>query len=1041
MYRSTRLLSFLLAAACGAGWALPAEVTKQRLERLVRALSHPEFGERERAAEELIAIGPPALDAVRPLLRSEGGETLYRARRVFHAVRGFGPAAEEHIRSVCDTLKTKPLAEGGEALSAILEAGPAAVAFALELLGKAGGEHAGRFREELIVRKNLRDVREGRSWGGPEALRGTGAWGRKLLARAAADGNESPPLRLFALNALRQLAPDEVKETALALLRDAVSPVRQAAVLHLTELVKPEDFRLVARHEARIPGRSFLEGRTLTAQLAGELKLERLRGLLRDKDAAVRAAAAWALGFRRDEEARTSLASRLGDRAPAVRIEAARALGAIGTEEDAGVLGKRLGREKDPEVVAACLAALARLGEKAVPWLSIALRDEDAGVRRRAAKLLQRVKAKNAIHALIVTLGDDDPSVDAAALAAIVSLSDVELPPVLGVGTKKEREAAGRTVSRWWDGTREDLAKEQKLLGELAVEGGRVLKSIADILGEHFLSVKADPNDRTARDGSDKEKDTPPEVRTEELMKVARDAVHDLVSEKKISLASEIRGPLEALLARGAFRDLDDMGTFLGALPLAWERKDYVEVMNRVAKRIVSSLGDPFSRILVSHDAEGRFSKEIVPLLFGGSKTNGVIVRRSGDDVLVDFVLSASPGYRAGLQYGDQIVMIDGKPVAKQSRDELNEAINRKVSLTVFRQGWPRPFLFDLEPEEVFEREPVRFQVLPGKIGYLWLQFFGTGTDTRVEWALREMEKEGIRGLIFDVRNNPGGLVVACTNMIDKFLGESRKITTLKPRSGKENEQEIMSSASETDRDLPLVVLINRSSASASELLAGTLQDLKRAVLVGDRTYGKGIGQQGYTVTGFSDKTVLGESATFYLLSLTTIRYFFPSGGNPHGVGVTPDREVRPAGATGDRFARIYRLARSKDFRKYVESLAAEPGAAALACWDGADSARYPRFDTFYRKLKIAPSRRDVRRAVRRALRAALAAKQSDGECAVADLVDDRVLRAGLEELAEKLELGDLDELFERTLAPPEEKPAEKKADRKEREAKKEPEK
>ena len=120
----------------------------------------------------------------------------------------------------------------------------------------------------------------------------------------------------------------------------------------------------------------------------------------------------------------------------------------------------------------------------------------------------------------------------------------------------------------------------------------------------------------------------------------------------------------------------------------------------------------------------------------------------------------------------------------------------------------------------------------------------------------------------------------------------------------KKQKQEIMSTASETDREYPLAILINRSSASASELMSGTLQDLDRAVLVGERTYGKGIGQQGFQISGFTSKSLLGESATFYLLSLTTMRYFFPSGKNPHGVGVSPDRDVQPWTASGDRSPR-----------------------------------------------------------------------------------------------------------------------------------------
>ena len=230
------LLTVLLV--CGEAAGDGAEKT-ERIGRLVRALSHAEFGERERATEQLIASGADALEAISPLLNARDGETLYRARRVFQGIRGFSPEVEARILKLAGALKKEPVPGVEQEVTAIIDGGPAAVAFAADLLKRQSGEFAAHVRDELLVRSSLRDFRAGRGAGDPSALRGIGEQGLRLLARTARDKTVSPPARVYALNALRQVRGAAAKETAFCLLKDPANPVRQLALLHLTELATP----------------------------------------------------------------------------------------------------------------------------------------------------------------------------------------------------------------------------------------------------------------------------------------------------------------------------------------------------------------------------------------------------------------------------------------------------------------------------------------------------------------------------------------------------------------------------------------------------------------------------------------------------------------------------------------------------------------------------------------------------------------------------------------------------------------------------------
>jgi carboxyl-terminal processing protease len=249
----------------------------------------------------------------------------------------------------------------------------------------------------------------------------------------------------------------------------------------------------------------------------------------------------------------------------------------------------------------------------------------------------------------------------------------------------------------------------------------------------------------------------------------------------------------------------------------------------------------------------------------------------------VTHTMPASPAYRAGILVGDKIVKIDGQDVAKLTEPArmIRGRAGESVTLTVQRLG-------SNEPVEIgpIEREIIRVPSVLGdtrdadgnwiffledhpRIAYIRIASFGQRTAEELDEALAEVTERGFDGLILDVRNNPGGFLNSAIHGVDRFL-ESGTIVTTRGRDQEIRDRYEATSAGTYD-GFPLVVLANRYSASASEIIAASLQDHKRAIVVGERTYGKGTVQNLIPIAG-------GQSD----LKLTTAYYWRPSGKKIH---------------------------------------------------------------------------------------------------------------------------------------------------------------
>ena len=269
----------------------------------------------------------------------------------------------------------------------------------------------------------------------------------------------------------------------------------------------------------------------------------------------------------------------------------------------------------------------------------------------------------------------------------------------------------------------------------------------------------------------------------------------------------------------------------------------------------------------------------------------GLEVAERDGRIAVVTPIDGSPAARAGVRSGDILLEIDGRTVAGGA---LNEIIDRMrgfvgstVRLTVERSGEPEPLQFALERSEVHVRT-VRAEPLPGRYGYLRVTHFTDATPRDFDRALADLQSTGpLRGLVLDLRGNPGGVLESSVSVADEFL-DSGIIVRAEGRTA-ESRFELRATAGDALRSAPLVVLIDRGSASGAEIVAGALRDHGRATLMGERTFGKGSVQ---TVMPLAD----GQA-----LKLTTSRYFTPSGASIHDRGLEPD--VSLAGAVGGEVA------------------------------------------------------------------------------------------------------------------------------------------
>jgi len=317
-------------------------------------------------------------------------------------------------------------------------------------------------------------------------------------------------------------------------------------------------------------------------------------------------------------------------------------------------------------------------------------------------------------------------------------------------------------------------------------------------------------------------------------------------------------------------------------------RSSYVEevddktLFNNAIKGMLNSL-DPHSAYLQEEDFSDL--QENTSGKFGGL---GIEVGMENGLVRVITPIDDTPAQRAGIRTGDLIVSLDGEPVMGLSLSDAVELMRGQpgtpITLEVRRKGESDLLSFTIERAEI-KVASVRTEMLDGEIGYVRLTQFQENTGTELQEALRAWKEDtNLNGVILDMRNNPGGVLQAAVVVVDTFISEGLIVYT----EGRSPMSDVRYEArAETLMpDIPIVVLINGGSASASEIVAGALQDHSRAVIVGTQSFGKG-----------SVQTVLPVSETA-AVKLTTARYFTPDGRSIQAQGIVPDIVVEQSEVT-----------------------------------------------------------------------------------------------------------------------------------------------
>jgi len=339
------------------------------------------------------------------------------------------------------------------------------------------------------------------------------------------------------------------------------------------------------------------------------------------------------------------------------------------------------------------------------------------------------------------------------------------------------------------------------------------------------------------------------------------------------------------------------------------EPQDSQKLIYGAIKGMVQSL-DPHSAFMTKEEHQ-----ELLIETKGTFSGVGIEITVRDNILTVVSPIEGTPAYKAGIQAGDKIIRIEGKPTNDMTLTDAVKNIRgtkgTTVKLTIMREGVEKPLDFTLT-RDIIPVRSVRSHQLTPTIGYVRISNFQSRTGKDLASALEKLEEgRKLEGLILDLRNNPGGLLAQAIEVSDLFLDSGLIVST----KGRISSQDMVVSAHKLkgERKYPIIVLVNGGSASAAEIVAGALQDNKRALILGTRTFGKGSVQ---TILPLSDGSGL---------RLTTARYYTPSGKSIQLSGITPDIEVKFIPPTEEQEKEKGHVIREEDLKGHMPN-DAQPG-------------------------------------------------------------------------------------------------------------------
>ena len=339
-------------------------------------------------------------------------------------------------------------------------------------------------------------------------------------------------------------------------------------------------------------------------------------------------------------------------------------------------------------------------------------------------------------------------------------------------------------------------------------------------------------------------------------------------------------------------------------------QKEYVEETN--SKDLMYGAIKGMLEILDPHSAfmPPNMYKEMQEETKGRFEGLGIEITIKEGILMVVSPIEDTPAFKAGILAGDQILKIDGDSTKNLT---LMDSVKRmrgpkgtKVTITIMREGFTKPREFTLT-RDVIPVRSVRHELLEKQYGYIRLSQFQEKTEGELDKALKALEEESkgsVKGLVLDLRNNPGGLLDQAVKVADRFI-ESGLIVSMEGRR-EDQKMKFLAHSQGTIARYPLIVLVNGGSASASEIVAGAIQDHGRGILVGTQTFGKGSVQ-----TIFPLKDGSG-------VRLTTARYFTPNGRSIQAKGIIPDILVKPALSEEEKVTPLPKQPMEKDLERHL---------------------------------------------------------------------------------------------------------------------------
>lgn len=305
------------------------------------------------------------------------------------------------------------------------------------------------------------------------------------------------------------------------------------------------------------------------------------------------------------------------------------------------------------------------------------------------------------------------------------------------------------------------------------------------------------------------------------------------------------------------------------------EDVDYANLEEGIYKGMLSGLGDPYSEYYT-----GEEYKQIMESTSGAYCGIGATLSQNQEDGSCTVVntFEGSPAAEGGLLEGDVIYKVEDVEVTGMDLSQVVSYIKgeegTKVRLAIVRDGRERDVTLERRKIEV---STVTYEMKENQIGYIALSEFDEVSTSQFKAALEDLESQGMKGLVVDLRNNPGGMLTVVVEILDMFLPEGTVVYT----EDKYGQRQNYTASANVVTEVPMAVLVNGYSASASEIFAGAIKDYERGALVGTTTYGKGIVQR---IMNLKDGSAI---------KLTVAGYFTPKGNNIHGKGVEPDVEIQ----------------------------------------------------------------------------------------------------------------------------------------------------